>query len=245
MRNGDAPSESDLQTDGEGLRLRLRDELGGRLAVGTQFGAGEDFEDEQRAQIEGWLRTGKVLSADCELSWEIAAQDIWTTDRGADWLLTVKVRLHWQESVAPSDVAAAPASPQGAGKSVTNEFKAGLLAQTNFTFDAERDALEPGEAGRPHSFLPKLSAVAAKDVRFVLYGSPLQAEFKDNVITWGRPAPTGKNPSPPLRPWGWWRGLASSAGDTLEGSRPAILDLRRRGDRPWSAEPFATVEVFK
>lgn len=197
-RNGDASEENDLQTvAGGGLRLRLFDELGGRRADRTQFGTGETFNDEKASIIEGWLRVGQKLHIDCELSWNIG--DKWAEDRTADWSLTVTIRLHWQERISPDDVSAARAMPQPSGASGQNDFRAGLLAQANFTFDTARASLEPGEAGRPHSFLPNLTAAAAKDVRFVLYGSPLPAEFKDNVINWGRPAPTDENPSPPWR----------------------------------------------
>lgn len=201
VRKGNAPAGSDLQADDGGdLRLRLRDELGGRRADRTQFGAGESFDDERRQLIEGWLKIGRVLSVDCELGWEIAPEDIWSADRATDWSLAVTVRLHWKERISPDDVTAAPAMPQPAGASGQNDFRAGLLAQANFTFDAVRASLEPGEAGRPHSFLPRLSAAAAEEVRFTLYGSPLPAEFKDNrVIIWGRPAPTNDNPSPSWR----------------------------------------------
>ena len=196
--NDNAPAGSDLQTIGGGLRLRLRDELGGRLADRTQFGAGETFDDEEERKIAGWLRIGRALSVDCELAWEIASADIWSRDRAADWSPTVTVRLHWRERISPDNVRAAPAEPQPAGGSAQNDFRAGLLAQANFSFGAARAALEPGEAGRPHSFLPTLSAAAAEEVRFTLYGSPLPAGFEGNrVITWGRPAPINANPSPP------------------------------------------------
>lgn len=201
VQTGSAPPDSDLQTDGDGLRLRLRDELGGRRADGTQFGANDTSNDAEAAdEIEGWLRVGKSLSADCELSWEIAPQDIWTRNRSADWGMTAAIWLHWRESIAPGDVAAAPASQPPADGSHKNDFKSGLLAQANFTFDVVRASLEPGEAGRPHSFLPELSAEAEKTVRFALYGSPLPAKFgNDGVISWGRAAPTEEGDSPPWR----------------------------------------------
>ena len=156
--------------------------------------------DENGREIEGWLRIGRALSVDCELAWEIASADIWSRDRTADWSPTVTVRLHWQRAHLARRRDGGAGEPQPAGGSAQDDFSAGLLAQANFTFDAARAALEPGEAGRPHSFLPTLSAAAAEEVRFTLYGSPLPAEFKDNrVITWGRRAPTNDNPSPPWR----------------------------------------------
>lgn len=177
----------DLQSDANGLRIRLQQELGGRKVAGTQFGA--DGAPEPGDPVEGWLRIGDTLSADCELSWEIAPQDIWTDDRDADWSPTITVRLHWLETVAPGHVA-----PQAA---VSADFQAGLLAQANFSFLTVRDALEPGEAGQPHSFLPELSAAKSTSVRFALYGSPLPARFTANGIEWGRPVPKVKGARPP------------------------------------------------
>ena len=108
-RNGDAPADSDLQTIGDGgLRLRLREELGGRRADRTQFGAGEDFDEEAARSRAGCGSAAAVV--DCELAWEIESADIWSRDRTADWSLTVTVRLHWHESIAPGEVTKAPAS---------------------------------------------------------------------------------------------------------------------------------------
>ncbi len=202
VQTGAAPPDSDLQTDDNGLRLRLRDELGGRYAIGTQFGANDTNAGEAANEIEGWLRVGRSLSADCELSWDIAPQDIWTSNRSDDWRMTVAIWLHWRESIADDEITGAPALPPATDGSHNNDFKAGLLAQANFTFDTARASLEPGEAGRPHSFLPELSAGFAdkeKSVRFALYGSPLPATFESGVISWGRAAPTKGNPSPPWR----------------------------------------------
>lgn len=260
-RNGSAPAGSDLQTiGGSGLRLRLRDELGGRRADRTQFGAGESFDDEKRFEIEGWLRVGRTLSVDCELAWEIAAADIWSRDRTADWSPTVTVRMHWRERIAPDDVTAAPAEPQPAGASAQHDFKAGLLAQANFSFGAARAALEPGEAGRPHSFLPTLSAASAQEVRFTLYGSPLPAEFKDDrIITWGRAAPTNNDPSPPWRrppmrltlasaahvipaPVETTKTLRLRANDMTFFQAGGALDLRLEHDQSWPPASADTIE---
>jgi hypothetical protein len=254
------PKGNDLQGDASGLRLRLRQEIGGRRADGTQFGAGESDAKERAAVVEGWLRVGQVLSADCELSWEIAPQDIWTADPSTDWGLTVTVRLHWKETVAPNHVEPTAAPKQPADGSSSNDFKAGLLAQANFTLREVRDALGPGEAGRPHSFLPELSAAAGKPVRFAVYGSPMPAQFNGGVITWGRAAPTDPTGLPPWRRPPMRLSLASKSDLIAELVRPnehalalsaekltffqdgGALALRLRHDINWPPKSVDTIE---
>ncbi|UPK11133.1 hypothetical protein IVA93_33975 [Bradyrhizobium sp. 155] len=178
------PNSGDLRGDTKGLRLRLARELGGRLADGIHYGADETANEEEASKVDGWIRIGaRHLSVDCELAWEIARRDIWTTDPDSDWSPTVSIRLHWLEPISAHNVNAAPVN-------ANTEFRSGLLAHANHSLATVRDSLERGEAGRPHSFLPDLSGPdGSPSIRFCLYGSPLPASFKDGMVSWGRPAP--------------------------------------------------------
>lgn len=174
----------ELQGDSRGLRIRLKDELDGRTADGTQFGLADGKTGEDNAKVEGWLATGGTLSTDCELSWEISRDSIWTADRDADWSPQVTIRLHWPEQTDK-------AGKLTAAVDTDTVFRAGLLAQAAYSFQTVRDALEAGEAGQPHSFLPDLATTAdRKWVRFSLHGTPLPARFSDadGTIAWGRRA---------------------------------------------------------
>lgn len=191
------PKSGDFRGDYKGLRLRLARELGGRLADGIHYGAGETPNEEDASKIEGWIRIGaKHLSVDCELAWEISRRDVWTTDPDSDWSLTVRIRLHWLEPISAHNVNAAAVNAD-------TEFRSGLLAHANHSLGTVRDSLERGEAGRPHSFLPDLSGPAGNpSIRFCLYGSPLPVSFKDGMVSWGRPAPGARQGGwrrPPMR----------------------------------------------
>lgn len=193
------PSE-DFQTNGSGpstmLRLRLKNELGGRRTDGIQFGLQDTPDTEAKGRVEGWLTMGQVLSADCELSWDITPDKIWSEHRDIDWLLRVAVRLHWPETVASSsgNDLSSPVTP-------STQFASGLLREAGYSFRTVRDALESGEAGQPHSFLPDLANPLKPQVRFSLYGSPIPVQL-DAVgnPTWGRQAPRDDKSTPWARP---------------------------------------------
>jgi hypothetical protein len=182
------PSKSDFR-----LQLQLSDELGGRIADGTQFG----LKGDAGTEVDGWLSVSSPLSADCELSWEIARESIWSDNRDADWSPAVTIRLHWHEEIKPSaNIAAAVAHDK--------VFQAGLLAHAAYSSQIVRLALSRGEAGVPHSLLPNLAFLPENQksvrVRFSLYGSPLPASFDGVNLPWGRPPPNDDGEAPWRRP---------------------------------------------
>ncbi len=196
------PAE-DFQTNGSGpgttLRLRLADELGGRRTDGVQFGRLDGPDTEAKSRVEGWLTTGQVLSADCELSWEITPDKIWSEARDIDWSLRVTVRLHWPETVAGSSGTDDLSSPVTAA----TQFASGLLREAAYSLRTVRDALELSEAGQPHSFLPDLANPLKPQVRFSLYGSPIPVRLDaagNGTFVWGRRAPQDDISSPWARP---------------------------------------------
>ncbi|QQN65261.1 hypothetical protein JIR23_05530 [Bradyrhizobium diazoefficiens] len=193
-------TDQDLQTLGSGpgtmLRLRLADELGGRRTDGVQFGQQDTEDSEAKAQVEGWLTMGQTLSADCELSWDIAPDKIWSEHRDTDWSLHVSVRLHWPETVASSGTGADLSSPV----TPNTQFASGLLREAGYSLRATRSGLESGEAGQPQSFLPDLANPSKPRVRFSLYGSPIPVRFDAaGHWTWGRQAPRVGQPAAPWK----------------------------------------------
>lgn len=177
------------------LRLRLTDELGGRRTDGVQFGLKDTSGTE--GQVEGWITIGGVLSVDCELSWDITPDNIWSGQRNVDWSLRAAVRLHWPETVASSGPGTDLASP------VTPDapFASGLLREAGYSFRIVRHALESGEAGLPHSFLPYLTNPTKPVVRFSLYGSPIPVRLDaTGNPSWGRQATNDELSSPWARP---------------------------------------------
>ncbi len=182
LRADKLPKDKPEDPDKIELRLRLEDELGGRIADGTQFG----LQSDDGTDVDGWLSVSSPLSADCELSWEIARENIWSDHRDVDWSPTVTIRLHWHEEIKPKKDLAAPVTPD-------TVFRAGLLAHAAQSAQIVRRALSRGEAGLPHSLLPDLAFLPADNksvrVRFSLYGSPLPATFDGGDLTWGRRPP--------------------------------------------------------
>ncbi|MER9410649.1 hypothetical protein [Mesorhizobium sp. M0589] len=193
-RSGKGDTTSDIRLhpdDSSVLRIKLAQELEGRTAGSMYFSA-----DKDRPEVEGWLRTGTKLSADCCLAWDIQKQ-FWSQSPTNDWRPTVTLRLHWAETLpdfSATDVA----------KDVI--FEAGLLGPVSYSFAQVRKALPAGEAGLPASFLPDLD-ISGKPprVRFCLYGTPIAAEASpDGTVSWGqqfdpRERPTNPWRRPPMR----------------------------------------------
>ncbi len=171
------------------FRLKLRDEIGGRMAKDVQYGSLEKTDpggaDDPGYDIPGWLQIGKKIFIDCELSWRIARSHIWSKDRSTDWSPMVSLRLHWEESFAAGTLSA-PAA-------VDTDFAGGLLPLAGNSFETTRHALIPSEAGLPHSFLPTLSLPRRptyQTVKLSLYGTPVAASFNaEGLIGWGRSDP--------------------------------------------------------
>ena len=213
-----AISSGDLRSSGEGetLRLRLVDELGGNRTEDVDYGSNRRPSDPQ-LNVAGWLETGADLAADCALSWDIHDGNIWSEDRASDWSLKFTLRLLWSETIAalgPGDV------KEG------TVFIGGLLANAKHAFTTTRDALLVGEAGQPHSFLPDLE-VAEGPATFCLYGSPISAKMEGatGLLSWAS------------RAYDYWKrpgmrlGLASEY-DLIAGAPEAAnvsITLRARG----------------
>ena len=158
------------------LRIKLSPELGGRRVNRLYYGTTDG--DHEVRDVEGWLRTGERLAADCTLAWDIQERQ-WSETRTQDWLPTVTVSLNWLERIS-----AIPADGVASGA----VFQSGLLGPAAYSFRQVRAAMLPGEAGLPTSFLPDLDIEAAPtDARFCLYGTPLAATIDEKgLISWGR-----------------------------------------------------------
>lgn len=188
----------------EFLHLRLDDEIGGSRPDATQYGGDEK-------PVSGWLHVGEVLFVDCEVEWEIAPGDIWSLNRSIDWSPTVKIRMHWLETIPDTAEFSAQVQPDA----TRIHFGTGLLAQAGYSFIATRESLDAGEVGLPHSFLPTLSKSDKQSVRFALYGSPVPAYFDENGLL------------------GWGAAIKPSAGSKLQAWRrpPMRLSLASEDDR--------------
>lgn len=181
------------------FRLKLRDEIGGRMATDVQYGSLEKTDpgnaEDPGYDIPGWLQIGKKIFVDCELSWRITRSLIWSKDRSADWSPTVALRLHWDEIFAAGKLS----TPAAAG----TDFNKGLLPLAGSSFETVRSALVPAEAGLPHSFLPTLtlpSLPTFPPVRLCLYGTPIAASFDGHgLVHWGRSDHAQGWRRPPMR----------------------------------------------
>ncbi|MBY3098527.1 hypothetical protein HFO69_12530 [Rhizobium laguerreae] len=112
----------EIDKDTRLLRIKLSAELGGRRADRLYYGAGDG--NHQLRDIQGWLRTGERLAADCTLAWDIQDR-VWSETPTQDWVPMVTVRLNWLETVS--------AIRADKVESAT-VFEAGLIGPASYSF---------------------------------------------------------------------------------------------------------------
>lgn len=152
------------------LQLRLVDELGGAIAKNVYYD--KDF-------FEGWLSVSKQLFVDCELSWSIAEEDIWSLERSNDWRLKVQLRIIWSEVL----------EGKAALLAGNEAFSSGLLQHASYSMAVARNSMIAGESGLPHSFLPSINFPGKQSAQFCLYGTPVDAVMgKNGLVSWGKSA---------------------------------------------------------
>ncbi|WP_287122973.1 hypothetical protein [Mesorhizobium sp.] len=181
---------SDFLRVGSAFQVRLRGELGGQFADAVYF---------KPQPVDGWLRLGDKVSADGEVAWDISDVTIWSENPSRDWAPKVTLRLHWQETLPETKANEKLTGVETGPKQ--KPFEAGLIAKADFAFDAARKAMLAGEAGLPHSFLPKLGFEKGQTVRFMLHGSPIAAAIDGNgLLSWGRSLDKNAKPTS-TEPW--------------------------------------------
>lgn len=169
VKSGFEKGKGDLSLNSKkNLQLKLEDELGGAIAKDVHY---------DKDLFEGWLSVGKRLFVDCELSWSIAKEDIWSFDRSNDWGLKVKLRIIWSEVLEGKAALLA-------GKEA---FSSGLLQHASYSMAVARNSMIAGESGLPHSFLPSINFPGKQSAQFCLYGTPVEAVMgKNGLVSWGK-----------------------------------------------------------
>lgn len=152
-------------------KLRLSEELIGPFAAAVHY----DPED-----LAGWLDIGRELYVDCELSWRVNKDDVWSVDRNRLFQPEIRLRLVWSDELTRASLPKLP-------------LRTGLLELADRSFHVTRNALMTSDAALPHSFLPSLSVDTGVKARFALSGRPLQAyvELGSGLVLWGARAHAG------------------------------------------------------
>ena len=128
-------------------------------------------------EIGGRLTTmARHLHLDCVVSWTID-DDIWRRD-ARPWALQMRLRPHWQETIAATGKAPFGSQP-GPGPAGPS-FTLGTLASAAAAMRGSHAALDRVMSAQPQSLMPDLSVPRTQDVRFALYAPPVRGTFSDN-----------------------------------------------------------------